>query len=304
MNAWKTAGAAAALAAATGLGAAIAPAGRAQTATRVAPRALDVLGGRGSQIGVSIRDLRDDDKGAQAGVVVEEVSADSPAEKGGIKKGDIITEFDGERVRSVRQFTRLVQETPAGRKTPATVMRDGQRVTVSVEPRESSAFGAFRDLDGLRVFGDLGRDFDFAFPTPAVPPAPQARPGTPVPPAAPAPPVPPDFQSFIWRSTTGLGITVSDLSTQLAEYFGAKDGVLVTAVTENSAGAKAGLKAGDVITSFNGGSVTNPADLRRRIQRLDVGDEFTIGIVRDKKPQTLKGKYESSRPIRTSRTIV
>lgn len=304
MNAWKTAAAAAALAAAAGIGAATTPAGRAQTATRIAPRALDVLGGRGSQIGVSIRDLRDDDKGAPAGVVVEEVSADSPAEKGGIKKGDIITEFDGERVRSVRQFTRLVQETPAGRKTQATVTRDGQRVTVSVEPRESSAFGVFRDLDGVRAFGDLGREFDFAFPAPAVPPAPPARPGTPVPPAAPTPPVPPDFQSFIWRSTSGLGITVSDLSNQLADYFGAKDGVLVTAVAESSAGAKAGLKAGDVITSFNGGSVTSPSDLRRRIQRLDEGDDFTIGIVRDRKPQTLKGKYESSRTTRTSRTIV
>jgi serine protease Do len=95
-------------------------------------------------------------------------------------------------------------------------------------------------------------------------------------------------------------MTVSDLSTQLAEYFGAKEGVLVTAVTEGSAAAKAGLKAGDVITSFNGGSITNPPDLRRRIQRLEDGDEFTVGIVRDKKPQTLKGKYQSSRTTRTT----
>jgi serine protease Do len=294
MNAWKTAAAATALAAAAFIGAAVTPVGHAQASTHVAPRALDVLGGHGSQIGVSIRDLRDDDKSSQAGVVVEEVTADSPAEKAGIRKGDVITEFDGERVRSVRQFTRLVQETPAGRKAQAVVLRDGQRVNVTVEPREGNAFNVFRDLDGARVFGDIGRDFDFAFP---VPPAPPARP------AVPAPPATPDFQSFIWRSTTGLGITVSDLSSQLADYFGVKEGVLVTAVTENSVGAKAGLKAGDVITSFNGGAVTSPADLRRRIQRLDDGDEFTIGIVRDKKPQTLKGKYESSRTTRTSRTI-
>ena len=78
----------------------------------------------------------------------------------------------------------------------------------------------------------------------------------------------------------------------------------MTAVAENSAAAKSGLKAGDVITSFNGGSVTGPSDLRRRIQRLDDGDEFTIGIVREKKAQTLKGKYESSRATRTSRTIL
>lgn len=301
MNAWKTAAAATALAAAAGIGAAVPPVGHAQTPARVAPRALDVLTGRGSQIGVSIRDVRDDDKSASAGVVVEEVTADSPAEKAGIRKGDVITDFDGERVRSVRQFTRLVQETPAGRKAPAVVLRDGQRVNVTVEPREGSGFGVFRDLDGMRVFGDIGRDFDFAFP---VPPAPPARPAVPVPPATPAPPSFPDVQNFIWRSSTGLGISVSDLSSQLADYFGVKEGVLVTAVTENSGAAKAGVKAGDVITSFNGGAVTNPSDLRRRIQRLDEGDEFTIGIVRDKKPQTLKGKYESSRTTRTSRTII
>lgn len=297
MNAWKTVAAAAVLTAAAGVGAAVAPSGHAQSSTRVAPRGFEMFGGHGSQVGVSVRDLRDDDKGAQSGVVVEDVSPDSPAEKGGLKKGDVITDFDGERVRSVRQFIRLVQETPAGRKAQTTVMRGGQRVTLSIEPRETDGFSILRDFDGVRVFGDAGRDFEFAFPTP---PAPPARPGTPPPPAVPAPLVPPDFQSFTWRSSGGLGMTVSDLSRQLADYFGAKEGVLVTAVTESSAAAKAGLKAGDVITSFNGGSVTNPSDLRRRIQRLEDGDEFTVGIVRDKKPQTLKGTYQSSRTTRTT----
>jgi serine protease Do len=298
MNAWKTAAATAALAAVAGIGAVVAV--RAQSSTPKPARALELLGGRGSQIGVSIRDVRTDDK-AQSGVVVEEVAPDSPAAKAGIKTGDIITEFDGERVRSVRQFTRLVQETPAGRKAPTTVLRDGQRVNVSVEPRESDSFTVLRDLAQGRVFGDFGGDFDFAFPTP---PAPPARPAVPVPPAAPAPPAFPDYQGFIWRSSNGLGITVSDLSGQLGDYFGVKEGVLVTSVSENSAAAKSGLKAGDVITAFNGGSVTNPSDLRRRIQRLEDGDEFTIAIVRDKKPLTLKGKYESPRATRTTRTII
>ncbi len=299
MNAWKTAALAAVVVAAAAIGAAMAPVAHGQRV--VAPRAVDVFAGHGSQIGVSIRDLSDDDKSAQAGVMVEEVSPDSPAEKGGIKKGDVISEFDGERVRSVRQFTRLVQETPAGRKAQVAVMRAGQRVSVTVEPREGSAFSFFRDFDG-DMFGDLGHDFAFAVPP--APPARPARPALPSPPATPAPPSLPDFQSFSWRSTSGLGIAVSDLSSQLADYFGAKEGVLVTAVTENAAGAKAGLKAGDVITSFNGSSVTNPSELRRGIQRLAEGDEFTIAILRDKKPLTLKGKYESSRPTRTSRTII
>ena len=45
---------------------------------------------------------------------------------------------------------------------------------------------------------------------------------------------------------------------------------------EASAGAKAGLKAGDVITGVNGSPVDDPADLRRRLQDVDEGKEFTI----------------------------
>ena len=87
------------------------------------PRALEIFGGSGSQIGVSIRDVEDDDAKAAklpapGGVVIEEVSEDSPAARAGMKKGDIVVEFDGERVRGVRQFTRLVQETTGRTQDP------------------------------------------------------------------------------------------------------------------------------------------------------------------------------------------
>ena len=66
---------------------------------------------------MSIRDFNDDELKAgksTAGVVVEDVEADSPAQKAGFKAGDVVVEFDGERVRSTLQFMRLVQETLAG----------------------------------------------------------------------------------------------------------------------------------------------------------------------------------------------
>jgi serine protease Do len=311
MNAWKTAAGAAVLAVAVGVGAAVAPVAHGQATTiRPAQRALEILGGRGSQIGVSIRDLQDDDVRAgklpgQGGVVIEDVSEDSPASKAGLHKGDVVIEFDGERVRSVRQFTRLVQETPAGRKSQTTVMRDGQKVNVTVEPRESSGYtNLFGDLDGTRVFQDFGREFGMP-PAPPAAPAPPARPARPAP-APPAPPMPafPDMDTFVWRASNSLGITISDLSDQLAGYFGTKDGVLVTSVTDGSAASKAGIKAGDVLTSFNGSDVTQSSDLRRRIQRLEDGDEFTAGVVRDKKPLTLKGKMESLRSRRTYRSEI
>ena len=300
MNACTSAALAAALVGAAAAGAAFFPPAHAQTAART-PRAIEVFG-RGSQIGVTIRDVEEADAKsnkltAPSGVIIEEVRDDSPAAKAGLKKGDIVVEFDGERVRSVRQFTRLVQETPAGRRTQATVMRDGQRVNLTVEPRETDGFNVFADGKNLSVLRDFAGDFAFDVPHPVAP----APPAVPKP---PAPPAFPDFDTFVWRGGNILGITVGDLSEQLAQYFGTKEGVLVTSVADNSAASKAGIKAGDVITSFNGSDVATPSDLRRRIQRLQEGDEFTLGIVRDKKALTLKGKAEATRPKSTYRSIV
>ena len=246
-------------------------------------QAVRVFAGAGSRIGVAIRDLSDDDVKAgksAAGVMVEEVESESPAEKAGIKTGDVVVEFDGERVRSARQFTRLVQESAPGRTVPAAVLRAGQRVAVNVQPREwssSDAFGKLGDAMALRTIPKIA-------PMPPTPPI----------------PVMPKFEFF---GAGRLGITVEDLSPQLADYFGTKDGVLVKSVSESSAAAKAGLKAGDVITSLDGGTINDAADLRRRSQRLESGDEFTLGVVRDKKPLSLKGKLEAQ-PRKAVRTVL
>jgi len=297
MKGWRTAALAAALLVALGIGAALAPVthGQAKIVRTQKAGALEILAG-GGRIGVSIRDLNDDDmktiKGAAAGVVVEEVATDSPAQKAGIRKGDVIAEFDGERIRSARQLTRVVQETPAGRAVQATLIRDGQRTPVTLTPSDTTRFS----FEGFPGMDNLLRDYNFrAFK--AIPPA------APAPPAPPAPPVF-RFDELLGRANR-LGVTVDSLSSQLAEYFGTKSGVLVTSVYDDSAAAKAGLKAGDVIISFNGAAVDNVTDVRRRIQDLREGDEFTIEVMRDRKPITLKGKAERTEPRRrTYRTIL
>jgi serine protease Do len=227
-------------------------------------RELTVLPGRGAEIGVRIADAPD------GGVVVQEVQPDSPAEKAGVKRSDVFVEFDGERVRSARQFGRLVQETAPGRSIKATITREGQRKDVQITPTEGRAAGMIFDGDRMRErLGDLaGRlpDMNFNF----------------------------DFDLPGTLSGRRLGVTVDELTHQLAEYFGAKDGVLVTAVTDGSAAAKAGLKAGDVITSINGARVTSREDLTRGL-RETTNEDVTIGIVRDKKESTVKATIE---PVR------
>jgi serine protease Do len=281
MKTWKTAAVLAIAVAAAAIAAAVAPPLQGQTRITPKARTVQVFTG-GSRIGVSIRDVEESDskavKGAATGVIVEEVATDSPAEKAGIRKGDAIVEFDGERVRSVRQLTRLVQETPAGRTVPAVLQRDGQRTSVSVTPVDDGRFS-------FQGFDELGREFRLAVPR-----------------NPPAPPPAWNFDGLVGRSR--LGISIESLSPQLAEYFGTKDGVLVSSVSDDSAAAKAGIKAGDVITSFNGSAVGDPQELRRRIQSLNDGDEFTVSVTRDRKPLTLKGTAERPERRRTSRTIL
>jgi serine protease Do len=299
MQSWKSAALTSALAVAVA-GTAVTAVVHAQKRERPFVRAVaDIMGG-GAQIGVTVKEVETDAaKPAGAGVVVEEVETDSPAAKAGIKAGDTITEFDGERVRSVRQFARLVRETPAGRKVTAALTRDGQRVTVSVAPEQSSGFRFGDDLS-IERWDDGGRSWSYSVPAPPAPPA------APAPPRAPRPPDVPEFDFGMFGRGGRLGISVETLTPQLEEYFGVKDGVLVRSVTDGSAAAKAGLKAGDVITAVNGSQVSAPSDVTRAINRLDEGAEFSIEIVRDKKTQRLKGKMEprEERSRTRARTVV
>src|SRR5204863_9042002 len=95
-----------------------------------------------------------------------------------------------------------------------------------------------------------------------------------------------------------LGVTVEDLTGPLADYFGAKDGVLVTAVTDGSPASKAGLKAGDVITTVNNDRIGSREDLVRALREA-TSEDVKIGIVRDKKETSVTAKIEQ--PRRTPR---
>jgi len=72
------------------------------------------------------------------GVLVRSVSPNSPAEKAGIKAGDVITKMDGERVATVRDLQRLAREKYGKASVPVTLIRNKREttVTVNLERRE------------------------------------------------------------------------------------------------------------------------------------------------------------------------
>lgn len=238
-----------------------------------------MLDGRGAQIGVTVDDVEN-------GVRIEDVDQDSPAAKAGLRTGDIVLEVDGERVRSARQFSRLIQESPEGRSVRLGVMREGSRQSIEVTPESGNyAFHfdgdhisreverSMRELEPrLRELEPRLREFRFNGPY--------------------------DFD-FDWdgiphmtSSRARLGVQMNEMTPELAEYFGAKDGgVLVARVTPDSPAAKAGLKTGDVITSIDGDRVRDTEDVIDALRDKD--GEITLGIVRDKKESSVKTTIEA-----------
>ena len=208
--------------------------------------------------------------------MVGAVREESPASRAGLEPGDVVVEFDDERVRSALQLSRLVQETPAGRSVSATIVRDDNRLEVEIVPERGPAWLAAIEQPLRRAGRDLrqvlpgGSDFGLRF----------------------------DLDVFSRRGR--LGVEVTELSPQLAGHFGVDEGVLVTTVRDDSVAAEAGLQAGDVITAIGDQPVDDVGDLRRHIADIEPGDAFTIHVMRNESQLLLNGRFEED-PARRRR---
>ena len=253
-----------------------APSASAQRQSPFAPRQFDglTLEGPGSSIGVTVRDLSADDASKAKlqqsdGVLVEEVREGTPASRAGIKNGDIVLEFDGERPRSARHFTRLVRETAPGRSVKLTIVRNGARRTLDITPEAGAGIGSRAFTDPNDLLRAIPRDFNYD--------------GN-------------QFNLFEGTfGTTRLGVVVTPLSDQLAGYFGVKEGVLVSEVTANTPAATAGLKAGDVITAVNGRPVMGPQDVVSQVREVQAGGAIDLRVMRDRKELMLKATIPERR---------
>jgi serine protease Do len=192
------------------------------------------------------------------GVEVKCVDPNSPAAKAGLKEGDAVLAYDGQLIDGTGQFVRVVRETPADRQVHISVWRNGANETLT------ATIGR-RQMEALLEIPEM----------PPMPPMP------PVPPSAAVSPV--------------LGIDCQPLGSQLAAYFGVKRGVLVSAVAPGSVAEKAGLRAGDVITTVDGEPVTTPYEIVNQLRAAARGKRtFPLRVVREKKELTLTVTVEFS----------
>ena len=98
-----------------------------------------------------------------------------------------------------------------------------------------------------------------------------------------------------------LGVRIQNVDDSIADSLGlgTARGALIAGIDDNGPAKPAGLKAGDVIVTFDGQEVKDSHDLPRIVASTPVGKDVTVGIVRDAKPQDLTvklGRLEDDKP--------
>jgi len=224
--------------------------------------------GGSSYLGVDTRDVTPDRLSElklkeEHGVEVTLVDQDAPAGKAGIKEHDVILTLNGTQVESVEQLRRMIREIPSGRTVTLGISRDGQPKTLKAQL-----------ADRKNVF--LVAPKVKPFVAPLIPPMPVI------------PEIDMPMSVVVVHSSMRSGLMVENLTPQLADFFGAKNGqgVLVRSVDKGSRAERAGFRAGDVIVKINGQPIHDSGDFTHALHGRKT-DSVNVGIVRDKKEQTL-----------------
>jgi serine protease Do len=218
---------------------------------------------QGSYLGITIRNVAADRAQSlklkrAAGAEVTMVDQDAPAGKAGLRENDVIVGFNGNQVENEDQLRNLVRLTQPGSTVRLNFMRGGEAMNVQVTLADRAQFAnsillraAPAEMSAFPRFPSMP-----GFEMPAI--------------------------SMVHFGPTG--VVLENLTPQLCEYFGVKNGrggVLVRSVERGSASATAGLKAGDVIVRVDKDAVADINDWLRAMQ--DRSGPTVLTVVRNKR---------------------
>lgn len=204
-------------------------------------------------LGVYIQDVTTElmeamDLKSLKGVLINDVIDDSPADEAGLERGDVVIEFNQERIVDAGQFVKLVRKIKPDDVANIVVIRDGEKKTIEVKIGKRKK----EDIYRLTVKPPLIKKgkvkiFDFG------------------------------------ESTHGkIGATLWDLNEQLGQYFGVEDGegALIAELDEDGPAYEAGLRAGDVIIEMDGEKIEDKEDVLDVLSDKEEGDEVNILVLR------------------------
>ncbi len=167
------------------------------------------------------------------GALIASITPDGPADKAGLKTGDIIIGFDNKNIEEMRNLPRIVADTEIGKKANITIWRMGKTIETKVKVGQLEK----AEKDGLL-------SLDTSTPKPLTP-----NKGT---------------------VSKALDLTVTTLNEESRQRFGIPNnvtGVIITEVNPNSDAAEKGIISGDVIVEINQEKLTSPKDFNDAIHK-------------------------------------
>jgi C-terminal processing protease CtpA/Prc len=214
------------------------------------------------------------------GVLINRLVSGGPAERAGIRRGDLIVRFDGRTVRSPDDLRDMVSDRRVGDGVDVTVVRDGRERTIRVTLSDRGEGDVTR-----RMRDDESDDDDSIAPVP------------PVPPRAPRAPRAPLIMDRQWVDD----LRRQTLSAEMSDYFGgtARRGVLVLEVMDDTPAKRAGMRGGDVITHINGERVETVDELVSALREAE--GVVKVDIVRHNARMTLEPRLDRT-PAARART--
>ncbi|MGH7521149.1 MAG: PDZ domain-containing protein [Gemmatimonadales bacterium] len=223
------------------------------------------------RIGVIV-DTRADATRDKVGARIEGITPGGPAEKAGLKVGDVITRFNSTALGGAQAEDN--EDSGPGMKLIELARQLEPGDTVQVDYRRGNdnrkASIVAEDLSWGELAGpDMARSMDRME---GMLPKMRIGPGS-------------DFE-FAFGSPWG-GIELVKLNPDLGDYFGTREGVLVVSAPEDSTLA---LKGGDVITAIGGRKPTSPMQAMRILRSYDPGETVTIDVLRKQKRVTVSWK--------------
>ncbi|MEY4056880.1 MAG: hypothetical protein RLZ50_92 [Bacteroidota bacterium] len=209
----------------------------------------------------------------ELGAKINEVSEGSPAEKAGLKKDDIITNVNDEKITGPKDLYEAIGKYKPSDKVQISILKNGvkTKLTAELEKNKAQSFSYTMPNGGMTIEPNWvpntprGRGNNgsqrFGFELPQMP----------------------EFNNLFGNiEKPKLGISVEDVAEN--------EGVKISSVSENSPAAKAGLKENDIITEVNDKKVKDVDGIKPIIKGASEGTVFKFNITRNGKKSVIEVK--------------
>jgi serine protease Do len=209
----------------------------------------------------------------ELGAKINEVSEGSPAEKAGLKKDDIITNVNDEKITGPKDLYEAIGKYKPSDKVQISILKNGTKtkLTAELEKNKAQSFSYSMPNQGITIEPNF------------VPNTPRGRGNNGTQRFGFELPQMPELNSFFGNiEKPKLGISVEDVEEN--------EGVKISSVSENSPAAKAGLKEDDIITEVNDKKVKDVDGIKPIIKGATEGTIFKFNITRNGKKTVIEVK--------------